>query len=70
MFVTCAQSMGKKCCKKHSNNIRSNKSIICFGPNNVFKSLSTKSWSCFLGVTTNRHHCNQILQCILIHWIF
>jgi len=70
MFVACVQNMGKKCCKKNSNSKRSNKSIIYFGPNNVFKSLSTWSWSYFVGTTINRHHGNQIPQCISIHWIF
>ncbi len=60
MFVTCVQSMGKKCCKIISNSKRSNKSIICFGTNNVFKSLSIGSWSYCVGAVTNRHHGNQI----------
>jgi hypothetical protein len=67
LFVTCAQSMGRKCCKINCNIKRSNKSIIYFGPYHVFKSLSTRSWSCFVGATTNKHHGNQIPQCILIH---
>jgi hypothetical protein len=33
--------MGIKCCKTNSNSRRPNKSIICFGLDNVFKSLST-----------------------------
>jgi len=69
MFVACAQNMSRKCYKKSSNSRRLNKSIICFGLNNVFKSLSTKSWSHFVGATINRHHGKQVPQCISIHWI-
>jgi hypothetical protein len=69
MFMACAQSMGRKCCKQNCNNERLNKNIIYFGLDHVLKSLSTRWWSRFVGAITNRHHGNQIPQCILIHWI-
>ncbi len=76
MFVTCVQNMGKKCCKTNSNSRRPNKSIICFGIDNVFKSLSIGSWSYFVGAITNRHHGNQIpnayqfIEYFKNHWTY
>jgi hypothetical protein len=64
-FVLCLWHVCKAWAKNVVKNFQQQKTkqkYYLLWVDNVFKSLSTGSWSCFVGAITNRHHGNQIPQ--------